>query len=301
MKTPLKRIVSHLAAVAALSAAAFGMLSSQTAVAGIADTKHNLGSQQAVVGANKFSGSGEICVFCHTPHAADTAAQAPLWNRVATASPTYETYSSLGTLSLDGGSLAIGSTSAACLSCHDGTQAMNTVSNAPGSGTAATGDWLAGLSGTGWSGTNQTAGKMTGLAAVATDTDGLKNDHPISIQYAGGPKTSGTAIPAAPNDYTADLFKDADFKPAKSVAMNGKQVWWVESDTDGVRTKKDLPLYTRSGTLTFADTSLSGTVDAASPQPFVECASCHDPHSANATFLRVPNTNSAVCLACHDK
>jgi predicted CXXCH cytochrome family protein len=300
MKTPLKRTVSRLAAVSVLSAAVVGIFGGQPAVAGIADTKHNLGSG-TTTGNNSFTKTGEICVFCHTPHAADTAAQAPLWNRVATASPTYATYSSLGTLSLDGGSLAIGSTSAACLSCHDGTQAMNTVGNAPGSGTAATGDWLAGLSGTGWTGTRQTSGKMTGLAAVAADADGLKNDHPVSIQYAGGPKIAAN-IPSAGTDYTKSNFNDEDFKPAKSVAMNNKQVWWVESDSDGVRTKKDLPLYSRTGTLTYADTSKSGSVAADKPQPFVECASCHDPHqSENPTFLRVKNDNSAVCLACHDK
>jgi hypothetical protein len=42
----------------------------------------------------------------------------------------------------------------------------------------------------------------------------------------------------------------------------------------------------------------------------VECASCHDPHGVpsagpgsvfNATFLRVTNTGSAVCLSCHTK
>jgi predicted CXXCH cytochrome family protein len=36
-------------------------------------------------------------------------------------------------------------------------------------------------------------------------------------------------------------------------------------------------------------------------QPFVECASCHDPHTENATFLRISNAGSAVCLACHTK
>jgi Doubled CXXCH motif (Paired_CXXCH_1) len=42
----------------------------------------------------------------------------------------------------------------------------------------------------------------------------------------------------------------------------------------------------------------------------VECASCHDPHGVpsagpgslfNATFLRVNNTGSSVCLTCHSK
>jgi predicted CXXCH cytochrome family protein len=34
----------------------------------------------------------------------------------------------------------------------------------------------------------------------------------------------------------------------------------------------------------------------------VECASCHDPHlTDNGKFLRADNTNSDLCLACHDK
>ncbi|UCH72879.1 MAG: cytochrome c3 family protein [Rhodospirillales bacterium] len=33
----------------------------------------------------------------------------------------------------------------------------------------------------------------------------------------------------------------------------------------------------------------------------VECASCHDPHdNARGKFLRTANTNSALCVACHD-
>ncbi|MCF6340518.1 MAG: cytochrome c3 family protein [Sulfurimonas sp.] len=34
----------------------------------------------------------------------------------------------------------------------------------------------------------------------------------------------------------------------------------------------------------------------------VECVSCHDPHAPeNGIFLRVANTNSALCLSCHIK
>ncbi len=33
----------------------------------------------------------------------------------------------------------------------------------------------------------------------------------------------------------------------------------------------------------------------------VECASCHNPHdNSNRPFLRMDNTNSALCLTCHD-
>ena len=36
--------------------------------------------------------------------------------------------------------------------------------------------------------------------------------------------------------------------------------------------------------------------------PEVECASCHDPHYAgHDSLLKVDNTDSALCLTCHDK
>ena len=103
-----------------------------TAFAGIANTRHNLGTTGT--GPNKFDGTGEICVFCHTPHGADVSANPPLWNRVLDATG-FTTYDSLGTSTVDGEVLTtVGSVSIACLSCHDGTQAMNVMINAPGSG-----------------------------------------------------------------------------------------------------------------------------------------------------------------------
>jgi nitrate/TMAO reductase-like tetraheme cytochrome c subunit len=71
------------------------------------------------------------CQVCHIPHkAADyTAANAPLWNHaVATNATTkYTTYSSAGSATFNAlglGTLTLGS-SVACLSCHDGSIAIN--------------------------------------------------------------------------------------------------------------------------------------------------------------------------------
>lgn len=33
----------------------------------------------------------------------------------------------------------------------------------------------------------------------------------------------------------------------------------------------------------------------------VQCATCHNPHTQNATFLRIPNGASSLCLTCHIK
>jgi predicted CXXCH cytochrome family protein len=241
-----------------------------SAIAAVANTPHNLGS--AGPGPNTYSGTAEICVFCHTPHGGDTSASVPLWNRTLPAPATYSTYDSLGTSSLDGATAPVGSVSIACLSCHDGSQAMDSVLNDPGSG-ATVATYTAGT----WTGADRPAG----IALIGTD---LQNDHPVGIQYGGGGITD--AAPAA-------ATVDTDFVAPENANINGTIIWWVDSEAtpNGTRQKTDMQLYTRS----------VAAIDGGADQPFVECASCHDPHTENATFLRVANTGSAVCLACHTK
>ena len=257
-------------------------VASGPASAGIANTKHNLG---AGTGDNAFSGTGELCVFCHTPHGGDTTASVPLWNRVLPAANTFTTYDSLGTSTLDGEILGVGSVSIACLSCHDGAQAMNVMINAPGSGNfnPTTGFALGGT----WLGDALTATPVGSLdyatPSIVNIGKDLQNDHPIGVEYAGG----GCQGVAAGSTCTTTEFVDKDFKTATS---NADGLWYIDSPTVGTvgtREKTDMMLYTR------AFTAGSG--------PSVECASCHDPHTETATFLRVVNTGSAVCLACHDK
>ncbi len=252
-----------------VSVIAFGLVAWTDASADVANTPHNLGSNGP--GPNTFSGTAEICVFCHTPHGGDTSAEVPLWNKNLTTA-SYTTYDSLGTSSLNGATAPVGSVSIACLSCHDGTQAMDLVLNEPGSGVDDA-TYSAGV----WTGSSS----PTGIALIDVD---LTDDHPVGIQYGGGGLTA-----AAPTAGT----NDPDFKTAATDVINNQQIWWVDTGTVGIgtRQKTDMQLYTRSVT----------GIDAGALQPFVECASCHDPHTETATFLRVANTNSAVCLACHTK
>lgn len=102
----------------------------------------------------------QVCVYCHTPHKADVAS-AVLWNRV---NPNPTTFTMYDSPTLDNKTNAGGpqGVSLACLSCHDGATAFNSLINAPGDGTAAT-------------------GTMSGGDAVGLD--GLANDHPISMTY----------------------------------------------------------------------------------------------------------------------
>lgn len=271
-------------------AIAFAVVGAGASAAGITDTKHNLSTTAGNPGLNKTTaGTAEICVFCHTPHAANTGVEAPLWNKTLPGT-SYTTYSTTNSTTIDGSVLSVGSVSLACLSCHDGTQAMDNIINAPGSGQYdSTGGGVAGRGYTWASGAGVTVdadGKLTS-ASVAMLGDNLRNDHPIGIQYCGGGPTV-----AAP----ATACVDKDFKTPQSGTVGSTTVLWVDTagGTAGSRDKSDMILYNR----TF--TALG---------PSVECASCHDPHvkegegtvAAGATFLRISNAGSAVCLACHTK
>ena len=113
--------------------------------------------------AHDFSGrsytGGQICIACHTPHGGDTTVtDAPLWNHTVTTA-TYTLYSS-GTL--NAGPLAQPSgVSKLCLSCHDGTVAVDSFGGAAGG-----------------------AETLTGRVAVGAASQGsLANDHPIGFTY----------------------------------------------------------------------------------------------------------------------
>lgn len=254
----------------------------QPALASIADTKHNLGSTGT--GVNHTLDTVEICVFCHTPHGFDSTG-APLWNKLLPTNTIYTTYASLQSGTIDGIVGKPGAVSLACLSCHDGAQAMDNMINAPGSGSYnPTGGGAAGL-GLNWVGSHQINGKMinAGGSASMLGTD-LKNDHPIGIEYCGGPK--GGAI---------GTCNDSNFVlPTAGAGGNmATGPWWVDTadGTPGARQKTDMLLYTAKPDRT---TGIG---------PQVECGSCHDPHSNNSLFLRrrTGNQNSVTCFSCHTK
>jgi len=116
---------------------------------------------------NGFSG-GEICIVCHTPHNSDMSVyDAPLWNHSVTTqvytlynSPTFD---GAGTISQPYGSSKL------CLSCHDGSVAVDSFGGSPG----------------GFS-------FLTGNKAVGAD--GLNNDHPISFTYDSALAVSDAAL-----------------------------------------------------------------------------------------------------------
>ncbi len=149
------------------------------AMGGIAGSKHELG---AGINDNK-----EICVYCHTPHASNVEfTGAPLWNKPATGT-TFTMYGASAE-GVPGHTIAGTATdpsptgaTLACLSCHDGVSAINSVVNAPGSGRYNTSGVLIG-----YQNPNYIERMGTGNVRSVGAYGDLTNDHPVSIPYVEG-------------------------------------------------------------------------------------------------------------------
>jgi len=274
---------------------------------------------------------GAICVYCHTPHGGNTQIQAPLWNRTIN-NGTYTIYDKPTTLMRPIGQP--GPNSLTCLSCHDGTIAIDSVLNMPGSGLNPVNSTLANNStGTSnlafldqWSaagnegpppGTHATLGPDLGNGSLGGTCGTCHFADGAITSSAGGFLQSYRAFMIGTdlrNDHPVGvLFPDA-FTPVTdfnepNVKLPGRMAFFDgngnnHADPDEVR--------------------LYDTGDGYE----VECASCHDPHGVpsggsgtntrfSPSFLRVnngiggpstagnagivSNGPSALCLTCHAK
>ena len=115
---------------------------------------------QSIIGsAHDFSSAswnttGQICIVCHAPHNADVSVNdAPLWNHQSTVA-TFTPYSSASLNATVGQPDA---SSKLCLSCHDGTVAVDN-----------------------FGGTTSGTFFITGNSLIGTD---LNDDHPVSFIY----------------------------------------------------------------------------------------------------------------------
>jgi predicted CXXCH cytochrome family protein len=130
---------------------AFSIINLLTAQ-GIAGSAHDFSTQ---------TWSGErICIVCHTPHNADVStADAPLWNHESTTA-AFTPYASS---TMDGTVGQPDASSKLCLSCHDGTVALENF-----------------------------GGTTTGGASVSSGdlTTDISDDHPISFTYNTALSTS---------------------------------------------------------------------------------------------------------------
>jgi hypothetical protein len=299
-----------IAAVTATSFVAYGgpddVARKAPDVGGIINTRHNL--SQSYLGATSVAMDlarnqyGEVCVYCHTPHAANTQIALPLWNRTIP-STTYNTYNSS---SMTQPVSQPGPNSLSCLSCHDGTVAIDSIINMPTSG---------GNPGSArYMQSQETSVNSTFLSSwvnssginpsshLALGTPGMPNGCTLCHSATGIGATFGSAVSFDAYVIGADLRNDhpvgvrypsmgpgVDFNPTSATHNN---IAYFDRNSNSKLDSTDIRLYNTG-------------------QGFeVECASCHDPHGVPSSgagspninsFLRVSNSGSSLCLTCHVK
>jgi predicted CXXCH cytochrome family protein len=141
-----------------------------------------------------------VCGECHTIHHAPDPTKGPLWIHTPS-SQTYKTYDQAGSDTFDalGLTVSLGSSSKACLSCHDGTVAIN--------------DQTSLVNGPSGVSTNQIIGGtpvFADAAIIPINNNDLTHMHPIGVSYtaaaaalpSGELKPTTTAFPGAPGNLT---------------------------------------------------------------------------------------------------
>lgn len=234
-------------------------------ISDVRGTRHNLsaagpGSVKAPTG-----GESQICIFCHTPHGAESIPNAPLWNRKLSAA-TYTTYTS-SSIEASAAELAAGpgGSSKLCLSCHDGTMAISSVNVLNGQAST-----TIPLSGTATGGMMPTTGATTGFTRNLGVN--LSNDHPISFTYNA------------------------------TLAGNDGELRSPDGTLVGTRSpgvKPTLPLQDGQVQCTTChDPHLRETDTAKGPAKFLRLNRFQELAPTGGAFSA---TNDIICLACHDK
>lgn len=247
------------------------------------NSRHNLSATGP--GGVKAATETEICIFCHTPHAANS--EAPLWNRTSSG-VNYTTYLSSTTKAAIGQPTG---SSRLCLSCHDGTIALGMVQSRSQP-------------------ISMTGGITTmpsGAGHLGTD---LSDDHPISFAYNAGLAAANGELrdPAGLNSRVRlengqmqcttchDPHDDANgaflVMPNNAGALclecHAPKLWSGSAHATSTKTWNGSPPdpWSHTAGTTVADNA---------------CESCHRPHSAGSP-QRLLNfaAEEDNCLSCHN-
>ena len=257
----MKKLTALLAAVALTAGSATAVLAAAEAGSGVYQTAHDINFK--VPAARDIQ--DRLCAFCHTPHHAYTATDpapegpvlaasgyAPLWSHGVT-TQAYTPYASVTFDALGGQSMAndplIGP-SRLCMSCHDGTVALDTYYGQTGTNFIS-------------NGANTYFGAMPLI-----ELDGVKT-HPIGFD--------ATAV------NTGGAQEDSHLWPN-----------FIDNEYRGNATP-----------VAVSERLFAGQ--------YFTCSTCHDVHNKlNNTAASIPvgtqhyfllggQTNSALCITCHDK
>ncbi|HEY3381070.1 MAG TPA: cytochrome c3 family protein [Vicinamibacterales bacterium] len=267
----------------------------------VVGSKHDL----SVTGgaASRATLETQPCVFCHTPHNASPARQ--LWNHAPSAasyttygSSSYQSGTTAGTFNTFPGTSAPQPSGSAklCLSCHDGTIAVNATVN---------------------NGTIAMAGGPFVPATASLGTD-LSNDHPVS--FARNP--ANTEVVDPPSSDAVRL--ESGTRMVQCVACHDPHSQRLDSTTGKFLVKVNqgsalcVTCHRRSGsgwswtssshatsTKSYTTASTGGIAGLGAHTGYGTvgdngCEACHRPHSAPQAerLLKAVNQRD-VCFQCH--
>jgi len=148
-----------------------------------------------------------VCGECHTIHHAPDPKNGPLWIHTMS-KQTYKTYDQAGSETFDalGLTVALGSSSKACLSCHDGTVGINDQTSL-----------IAGPSGTS---TNQIVGGTpvyVADAVIPINNNDLTHMHPIGVSYTA----AAGVLPAGELNNTSGVWPNTPGSPTIAQMLKG--------------------------------------------------------------------------------
>ncbi len=133
------------------------------------------------------------------------------------------------------------------------------------------------------------AGQPTGVSLACLSC----HDGTIGIDVIIN-KPNGTP-PAALNQTLVDIYGGVDPDSLKILGTDLRNDHPISMVYDPANDAQfnTVASITGAGLKLFNDPSLGANV--------VQCATCHNPHTQNATFLRILNASSNLCLTCHIK
>ncbi|HJV64475.1 MAG TPA: cytochrome c3 family protein [Geomonas sp.] len=259
-----------LAAAALAAALLVGGHGAVFAKQSVVNSPHNL-SASGGLGAHKIAYDEiRICVFCHTPHnAINVGGIAPLWNRPLPSGQGYTMYQS-PTFSQNvtvQPSVPTGA-SRICLSCHDGTLALNM-----------------------YGGRVLPSGSVSGTSPYSMPTDtnpalnanlgtDLSDDHPISFNYNSAVTATNTNQPSG-----SQLALASSLPPAIKLDQNGNLECTACHD----------PHDNEYGNFLVMNNGDSTKPDYNSTTPSPLCITCHLEPGWDTSSHNVDNG----CLNCH--
>lgn len=281
---------SVILALMAITAISVFSNTSIRAAQDVANTRHNLSISGP--GTVKSTTVTQVCVFCHTPHAA--LADAPLWNHTLSTEPSYTLY---GSTTLDATPDQPTGKSVLCLACHDGTVALGALANPP------TGETLDAIL--------TSPMDMAERGYLGTD---LSDDHPISFIYDStlqlndgelfDPATIGLPLDGSssnrvecttchdPHEETNQPFlRISSLNGAICTECHNKTGWAASSHATS------MAIWNGLGTNPWIDRRLEWRGANVAEN---SCMNCHTPHNAADTARLPKYLEENTCLACHN-